>query len=123
MPLSPILVVEDSPTERHLIQRTLETQGFRVITAPDGREVDTTVKRERPGLILLDVVLPGENGFQLCRQLKHAPDTCDVSIIIVSSKAQDSDRYWGLKQGADEYLTKPFKGEELVAAVRRHYAG
>lgn len=123
MPLSPILVVEDSPTERQLIQRALETQGFRVITLGDGSEITKAAQRDRPGLILLDVVLPGANGFQLCRQLKSAPETKDIAVVLLTSKSQDSDRFWGLKQGADEYLTKPFKNEDLLAAVRRHYAG
>lgn len=122
MPLSPILVVEDSPTERQLIQRALEGLGFRVVTLGDGNDIVKTVQRDKPGLILLDVVLPGANGFQLCRQLKTTPETKDVKVVLLTSKAQESDRFWGMKQGADEYLTKPFKNEDLAAAVRRHFA-
>ncbi|MDX2000562.1 MAG: response regulator [Thermoanaerobaculia bacterium] len=121
MPLSPILVVEDSPTERQLIQRALEGLGFRVVTLGDGNDIVKTVQRDKPGLILLDVVLPGANGFQLCRQLKTTPETKDVKVILLTSKAQESDRFWGMKQGADEYLTKPFKNDDLAAAVRRHF--
>lgn len=121
MPLSPILVVEDSPTERQLIQRALEGLGFRVVTLGDGNDIVKTVQRDKPGLILLDVVLPGANGFQLCRQLKTTPETKDVKVVLLTSKAQESDRFWGMKQGADEYLTKPFKNEDLAAAVRRHF--
>lgn len=121
MPLSPILVVEDSPTERQLIQRALEGLGFRVVTLNDGNDIVKTVQRDKPGLILLDVVLPGANGFQLCRQLKTTPETKDVKVVLLTSKAQESDRFWGIKQGADEYLTKPFKNDDLAAAVRRHF--
>jgi DNA-binding response OmpR family regulator len=121
MPLSPILVVEDSPTERQLIQRALEGLGFRVVTLNDGNDIVKTVQRDKPGLILLDVVLPGANGFQLCRQLKTTPETKDVKVVLLTSKAQESDRFWGMKQGADEYLTKPFKNDDLAAAVRRHF--
>jgi DNA-binding response OmpR family regulator len=121
MPLSPILVVEDSPTERQLIQRALEGLGFRVVTLADGSDIVRAVQRDKPGLILLDVVLPGANGFQLCRQLKTTPETKDVRVVLLTSKAQESDRFWGMKQGADEYLTKPFKNDDLAAAVRRHF--
>lgn len=122
MPLSPILVVEDSPTERLLIQRALEGMGFRVVTLGDGSDIVKTVQRDKPGLVMLDVVLPGANGFQLCRQLKTTPETKDVKVILLTSKSQESDRFWGMKQGADEYLTKPFKSDDLAAAVRRHFS-
>ncbi|HBL29542.1 MAG TPA: two-component system response regulator [Acidobacteria bacterium] len=114
-----ILVVEDSPTERQLIQRMLEEKGHRVLAAADGDEALASIGRERPALILLDVVLPGTNGFQICRQIKNAPETRDIRIVLVTSKNQDVDRFWGMKQGADEYLTKPFKSDELLACVKR----
>lgn len=74
---------------------------------------------EKPDLVLLDIILPKKNGFQVCRQLKTAPETKDLPVVLVSSKSRDSDRFWGLKQGADEYLTKPFEDEELVAMVKK----
>jgi DNA-binding response OmpR family regulator len=114
-----ILVVEDSPTERQLIQRMLEEKGYRVQVAADGDEALASIGRDRPALMLLDVVLPGTNGFQICRQIKSAADTREIRIVLVSSKNQEVDRFWGLKQGADEYLTKPFKSEELLASVKR----
>jgi twitching motility two-component system response regulator PilH len=77
------------------------------------------VQREKPALVLLDVVLPGSNGFQICRQLKSSPETRGIRIVLVSSKNQDADKFWGLKQGADEYLTKPFVAAELLASVKR----
>jgi twitching motility two-component system response regulator PilH len=114
-----ILVVEDSPTERQLIRKMLEEKGYRVEEAADGNAALAAVQREKPALLLLDVVLPGPNGFQICRQLKSAPETRDIRIVLVSSKNQEADRFWGLKQGADEYLVKPFKSEDLLASVRR----
>jgi len=114
-----ILVVEDSPTERQLIRKMLEDKGYRVAEAADGNAALAAVQREKPALLLLDVVLPGPNGFQICRQLKSSPETRDIRIVLVSSKNQEADRFWGLKQGADEYLVKPFKSEELLASVRR----
>jgi twitching motility two-component system response regulator PilH len=114
-----ILVVEDSPTERQLIRKMLEEKGYRVAEAVDGNAALAAVQREKPALLLLDVVLPGPNGFQICRQLKSSPDTRDIRIVMMSSKNQEADRFWGLKQGADEYLVKPFKSEDLLASVKR----
>lgn len=102
-----ILVVEDSPTDLALMTAPLESAGYQVITAVDGEEALEKAVREQPGLIVLDIILPKKNGFQVCRQLKTAPET------------QDSDRFWGLKQGADEYMTKPFDDDELLANVAK----
>jgi twitching motility two-component system response regulator PilH len=114
-----ILIVEDSPTEQRLMQKMLEDGGYRVVLASDGNEAVAMVQREKPALVLLDVVLPGSNGFQICRQLKSSPETRGIRIVLVSSKNQDADKFWGLKQGADEYLTKPFVAAELLASVKR----
>jgi DNA-binding response OmpR family regulator len=119
MPTGSILIVEDSATERQIIQKALEERGYRVLLAVDGSEALAIAEREKPALVLLDVVLPGPNGFQVCRQLKGSPETRDIRVIMVTSKNQASDRFWGLKQGADEYLTKPFKADELLASVKR----
>lgn len=115
-----ILVVEDSPTELKLIQSTLEGRGYRIMTATDGEQALAQATLYRPDLIVLDVVLPKKNGYQVCRQLKLAADTKDIKIVMVSSKSGESDRFWGLKQGADDYLAKPFQPQELVARVERH---
>jgi len=112
-----ILVVDDSPTELQLMVDPLIAQGYHVITATDGIEALKTAKQERPALILLDVLMPRKNGFQVCRQLKTDPATRDIKIIMVSSKSQESDRFWGLKQGADEYLAKPFNDEDLLSHI------
>ena len=112
-----ILVVDDSPTDLKVVAKALQTKGYRVLTAADGEDAIEKAVREKPQLIVLDVILPKKNGFQVCRQLKTAPETQAIKIVLLSSKSQDSDRFWGLKQGADAYLTKPFEDEELLASV------
>jgi twitching motility two-component system response regulator PilH len=112
-----ILVVDDSPTELRLMAAPLVNRGYHVITAGDGEEALELASREHPRLIVLDIVLPKKNGFQVCRQLKTSEETRDIKILMLSSKDQDSDRFWGLKQGADAYLTKPFVDEDLVSRV------
>ena len=115
-----ILVVEDSPTEMQIVRTALQNKGYEVITATNGEEGLEKARRESPSLVVLDVVLPGRNGFQVCRDLKSSPDTKNVPVILLTSKTQDSDRFWGMKQGADAYLTKPWREEELLAIVARH---
>ena len=112
-----ILVVDDSPTELQLMVEPLKDRGYQVITATNGIDALETAIKEHPRLILLDVLMPGKNGFQVCRQLKTDPATCDIKIIIVSSKCQESDRFWGLRQGADEYLGKPVNDETLLQHI------
>ena len=112
-----ILVVEDSPTYLRQIEQLLKNNGYTTISAIDGEEALEKAIQEHPDLIVLDIILPKKNGFQVCRQLKTSPDTQNIKIIMLTSKSQDSDRFWGLKQGADEYLTKPLKDDQLVTKV------
>ncbi len=119
MAISTILVVDDSPTDMRLVTTALTGKGYRVITAVDGEDALEKAAQEHPDLMLLDIILPKKNGFQVCRQLKTTPATKDIKIILLSSKSQDSDRFWGLKQGADEYMTKPFDDDELLANVAK----
>jgi twitching motility two-component system response regulator PilH len=119
MPNQLILVVDDSPTDLKLMTAPLLQKGYRVITAVDGENALEVATREHPTLMVLDIILPKKNGFQVCRQLKTTPETQDIKIIMLSSKAQDTDRYWGLKQGADEYMTKPFENDQLISMVER----
>lgn len=114
-----ILVVEDSPMNLRLIKELLEQEGYTVLTAVDGEEALQQAIEHIPRLIVLDVILPKKNGFQVCRQLKTSPDTQDIKIIMLTSKSQDSDRFWGLKQGADDYMTKPFDNAGLLASVKK----
>lgn len=112
-----ILVVEDSPTYLRQIEQLLKSNGYTTISAIDGEEALERAIQEHPDLIVLDIILPKKNGFQVCRQLKTSPDTQNIKIIMLTSKSQDSDRFWGLKQGADEYLTKPLEDDQLITKV------
>ena len=116
-----VLVVDDSPTDRQVATGLLQKQGYVVTTAVDGEDALEKVAAERPPLIVLDIILPKMNGYQVLRQLKTAPETRDIKVILVSSKNQESDRFWGLKQGADDYIAKPYPDEALLSAVARHF--
>lgn len=119
MPRGTILVVDDSPIENRLVSNLLTNEGYRVLTASDGEEALTKASQEKPDLIVLDVVMPKKNGFETCRSLKTLPNTKDIKVVMLTSKNQKSDQFWGKAQGADEYLTKPFKEQELLAAISR----
>ena len=119
MPGQKVLVVDDSWTELTMIATPLRNNGFEVVTAVDGDEALEKVFRERPHCIVLDVVLPKQNGFQLCRKLKSLDASKHIPIILLTSKNTPLDRSWGLRQGADMYMTKPFNDDELVDNVRR----
>ncbi len=112
-----VLVVDDSPTERFFIADLLSKQGYVVITAANGEEAVRMARQERPAVVVMDVVMPGLSGFQVTRALSRDPLTSEIPVIIVSSKDAETDRIWGLRQGAREYLIKPIRPEELVARV------
>ena len=114
-----ILVVDDSPTEISLISAPLLAGGFEVITARDGEEAIRRATKDRPDLILLDVVMPRQNGYQVCRTLKRTPESSHIPVVMLTGKDQPSDRFWGLRQGADEYLTKPFQPAALMSTIDR----
>jgi twitching motility two-component system response regulator PilH len=113
-----VLIVDDSPTEQHVLSRVLEKNGFETLLASDGEEAINIAASNHPDLILMDVVMPGMNGFQATRQLSRNPDTSAIPIVMVTSKDQESDRVWGLRQGAVDYLMKPVAQNDLLAAVR-----
>jgi twitching motility two-component system response regulator PilH len=115
-----ILVVDDSPTEQKVIRQPLEAAGYHVVIASNGDEGLVRLEHEPFDALVLDVVMPGKNGFQLCRQIRRDSRWSDLPILMVTSKDQDADRFWGMKQGATEYITKPFDPDELISAVRRH---
>lgn len=114
-----IMIVEDSATDMRFARSVCEENGFRVLTETDGEKVFEHAKKEQPDLILLDVILPNKNGFQVCRQLKNDDETKGIKVIIVSSKDQPSDKFWGMKQGADEYVTKPYGEDDLLDAIEK----
>ncbi len=109
--------MDDSATERQLTMNALKPLNCRVASAASGEEALQQIQSKRPDLIILDVVMPGTNGFQLCRQLKNGAETKDIKVILLTSKNQQADKFWGMKQGADSYMTKPFTDEELVQSV------
>ncbi len=115
-----VLVVDDSPTDLQMLSSLLKNQGYEVVTAVDGEDALDKAAATLPPVVVLDIILPKKNGFQVCRQLKTTAETRDIKVILVSSKNQESDKFWGLKQGADEYIGKPFQDDELLAAVARH---
>jgi twitching motility two-component system response regulator PilH len=113
-----VLVVEDTPSEMELISHYLCEYGYIVISAKTGKEAISKAITQQPDVILTDVVMPGMSGFELCRNLKKHPSTENVPIVICSSKNLEIDRLWGMKQGADAYITKPFTREQLIRIVR-----
>ena len=117
MAIQKILIVDDSPTERYYLTTMLERNGFTVTTAENGEDAMAKIKADRPELILMDVVMPGANGFQVTRAIARDPDLADVPVIICSTKNQETDRIWGLRQGAKDYLVKPVDQEQLLARI------
>ena len=117
--LTKILIVDDSPSQVRMIHNLLEREGYIPVSVSDPLRIEEAVANERPSVILLDVVMPGRNGFQVCRELKTNAQFSGIPVILVTSKDSASDRYWGQQQGADGYVTKPFTREELLRAVRR----
>jgi twitching motility two-component system response regulator PilH len=112
-----VLVVDDSPTEQHIFCKVLEKHGYDTVVASDGEEAIETAQQMRPDVIVMDVVMPGMNGFQATRRLSKNTATESIPVVIVSSKGLETDRIWGLRQGAAQYLVKPVESGELVAAV------
>ena len=116
--MATVLVVDDSPTEVHVFQTALERNGYAVEVATSGEEGIATAKKLKPDLILMDVVMPGINGFQATRQLSRATETSSIPVIIVTTKDQETDKVWGMRQGASEYLVKPVAEKDLINSVR-----
>lgn len=114
-----VLIVDDSPAQVKLIQGLLEPEGYWPVGLSDPKRVEEAITAEKPNVILLDVVMPERNGFQVCRELKGNIKYNAIPVILVTSKDTASDRYWGEQQGADGYVTKPFTRDELLRAVRR----
>jgi two-component system, chemotaxis family, response regulator PixH len=116
--LATILVVEDTPSEMELMSLYLREGGYTVITSVDAKAAIDLALLHQPNLIISDVVMPGMSGFELCRSLRKNPETANIPVVFCTSKNQDIDRLWGMKQGASAYITKPFSREDLLAAVQ-----
>jgi DNA-binding response OmpR family regulator len=117
--LKKILICDDSYAEVKLMQAVLDKAGYWSVAINDATQVERTIDIERPALILLDVVMPQRNGFQVCRDLKANAEYSRIPVIVVSSKDGDSDKFWATQQGADGYVVKPFTSEQLLGAVQR----
>ena len=117
-----ILIVDDSPTQLMGIQRIVEKLGHETFTATDGAAGVEAAKETLPDLVLMDVVMPNLNGFQATRTLKREATTSHIPVILVTTKDQDTDRMWGMRQGAKAYITKPFSEAELSEVIERVFA-
>lgn len=113
-----VLIVDDSPTEVHVLSNVLEKHGFETVTAENGTLGIEVAKLRNPHLILMDVVMPGINGFQATRKLARDPETSSIPVIMVTTKDQESDKVWGMRQGAFDYLIKPVAEGDLINKVR-----
>ena len=112
-----ILVVDDSPTERFFLTDLLKRSGYDVLTAENGDDALAKIRLERPSLVVMDVVMPGSSGFQVTRALNRDPATQSIPVILCTSKSTETDRIWGLRQGARDYVTKPVDAEVLLAKI------
>jgi len=113
-----ILIADDELDLLELLAVRLKANGYKILTAADGGEVLPKVRAERPDLIILDVMMPVLNGFQVCRQIKDDPQHKDIPVILLTAKTTESDQFWGIEAGADAYVTKPYNEQELLAKIK-----
>ena len=118
--MAKILIVDDSPTQIALMQAAVTGTGHSAITAADGETALRLAPAEKPALILLDVVMPVIDGYQVCRKLRKLPECATTPIILVTTKGQETDKFWGMKQCATDYVVKPYEQKSLADLVRRH---
>jgi twitching motility two-component system response regulator PilH len=118
-----VLIVDDSPTETYKMETVLVKNGYEVVKADNGVDGVAAAKKHLPDAVLMDVVMPGLNGFQATRQLTMAKETTHIPVIIVTTKDQQTDKLWGKRQGAKGYLVKPVDSEKLIDAIKRVMAG
>lgn len=114
-----ILIADDDVDIVRLMQLRLEKSGYSVLAANSGLQAMEIARKEKPDLILLDINMPPPNGFQVCRELREDPDFRDTPIIFLTGKTTDSDKFWGKEAGANEYITKPYEGEELLQKIKK----
>lgn len=117
--MSKIVVVDDSQAELHIIEGHLKAANHTVVTYTGTEQLEDKLAGDLPDLIVLDVVMPGRNGFQACRDLKNDERFKKIPVVLCTSKGQESDKFWGKQQGADGYVVKPFKPEELLGAIKK----
>lgn len=121
--MSRVLVVEDSPAQREMITELLRGSGLEVAEAIDGVNAMELIEQGLPDLVVLDIVMPRMNGYEVCRRLKADPATQKVPVVMCSSKGEEFDRYWGIRQGADAYIAKPFQPKELIGTIKQLLRG
>ncbi|HET8580578.1 MAG TPA: response regulator transcription factor [Nitrospiraceae bacterium] len=114
-----IVIVDDSYSELQMMEGYLKSANYTVVSYPNTDKLEDKLLAEKPDCLVLDVVMPGRNGFQACRDIKNDERFKNIPIVLVTSKSQESDKFWGQQQGASEYVVKPFKPEDLLAAVKR----
>ena len=117
--MAKVMVVDDAYSDLKLMESILRGAGHQVVSLSDGDKLEDQLEAEHPDVLLLDIVLPRRNGYEILRALRRDTRTCKTPVVLVSSKNQESDRAWGKKQGADEYLSKPFTSEQLLSVVSR----
>lgn len=117
MPIKRVLVVDDSPTERHYLNEILTKAGYQVAFAFNGEQGVAKAKSDKPDLIVMDVVMPGLNGFQACRSITQDADTKNIPVILCTTKNQETDKIWAIRQGAKAYVTKPVDGADLLKKI------
>ncbi|OLP16599.1 two-component system response regulator [Leptolyngbya sp. 'hensonii'] len=117
--MTTVLVVDDSPMLREMLSDLLTKSGLSVTQAVDGLEAKERIEADPPDLVIMDIVMPRMNGYELCRWIKSNPATQAIPVIMCSTKNEEFDRYWGMKQGGDAYVAKPFRQEEMMAAVKQ----
>lgn len=121
--MSEVLLVEDSPVQREVISNMLQKHGWKVTIACDGLEALEQLHKFCPDLVVLDIVMPRLNGYEVCRRMKADPKTKNVPVLMCSSKGEEFDRYWGMRQGADAYIAKPFAEEEFIGTIKQLLRG
>ncbi|HBL14066.1 MAG TPA: two-component system response regulator [Cyanobacteria bacterium UBA11162] len=114
-----VLLVEDSLTETQVLSSYLRQAGMRVISVSNGEEAQLKLKAQKPDLVILDVILPGQSGFEICRELKTNATTQGIPVVICSTKGTDADKLWGSMLGADAYITKPVNQQELMNTIQQ----
>jgi twitching motility two-component system response regulator PilH len=117
MAIKRLLIVDDSPTERHVLNDMLTKAGYEVVASDNGEDAIQKARHAKPDLILMDVVMPGLNGFQATRAISRDPETRSIPIILCTSKSQETDKIWGMRQGARDYIVKPVRKDELIAKI------
>jgi twitching motility two-component system response regulator PilH len=121
--MSTVLIVDDSQTLRQMLSDLLQKNGIKVIEATNGLEAKEQIQTKVPDLVITDLIMPQMNGYELCRWIKSEPTAQHIPVLICSTKSEEFDRYWGMKQGADAYITKPFHPPELIKTVRHLLRG